>query len=120
MAEKKTVKTKNKKSKQDIFIDAATKILIRFCSESRRLRLENEKLLQKIHEQTERSALSVAKCKRQIESFEDSLLHIMHNIKKNQFLYAHYPDEWAKDYRSIKKGIKFENEFIDKKGAVNA
>lgn len=49
------------------------------------------------------------------EALEDSLLHLMHNIKKNQFLYAHYPEDWVKDYLSIKKGIKYENLFMDKK-----
>jgi len=50
-----------------------------------------------------------------IESFEESLLMIMHNIKKNQFLYSHYPEDWVKDYLSVKGGIKFENKFMDKK-----
>ena len=109
-----------KKVKKDEFLEKVAKTLSLISSESRRLRIENAKLLEKIQHQLECNAFSVDKCKRQIESFEDSLLHIMHNIKKNQFLYAHYPDEWVKDYRSLKKGLKFENEFMDKKGALNA
>lgn len=112
--------TEKKKTKQDEFFEKALKTLSLFSSESRRLRIENAKLLEKIHFQAERSALSVAQSKKQIENFEDTLLHIMHNIKKNQFLYSHYPDEWVKDYHTVKDGIKFENEFMDKKGAVNA
>lgn len=50
-----------------------------------------------------------------VEGLEESMLYVLHNIKKNQFLYAHYPEEWVKDYLSIKKGIKYENEFMDKK-----
>ena len=47
---------------------------------------------------------------KKLEAFEESLLFIMHNIKKNQFLYAHYPDDWVKDYLDVKKGLKYENE----------
>jgi nitrogen-specific signal transduction histidine kinase len=46
---------------------------------------------------------------KRIESWEESMLYIYHNIKKNQFLYAHYPDEWVKDYKDIKQGLKDEN-----------
>lgn len=111
--------TKEKKVTKDAFFEKAVKTLTLISSESRRLRIENGKLLGKIQDQAERSAFSVAQCRKQIESFEDTLLHIMHNIKKNQFLYAHYPDEWAQDYRSIKKGIKCENKFMDEQGALN-
>jgi len=48
------------------------------------------------------------------EKMEETFLYIMHNIKKNQFLYAHYPEDWVKNYQDIKKGIKSENEFMDK------
>ena len=50
-----------------------------------------------------------------LENFEDSLFHIVHNIKKNQFLYSHYPEEWVKNYLDIKEGVKFENEYMEKK-----
>lgn len=50
-----------------------------------------------------------------VESLEESFLLVMHNIKKNQFLYSHYPEEWVKDYLSIKEGLKHENNFMDKK-----
>lgn len=49
-----------------------------------------------------------------MESWEESLLYTYHNIKKNQFLYAHYPDAWAKNYHDIKDGLKNENEYLDK------
>ncbi|NGX57211.1 MAG: hypothetical protein K940chlam3_00095 [Chlamydiae bacterium] len=49
------------------------------------------------------------KIEKRIESWEESMLFIYHNIKKNQFLYAHYPDDWVKDYNDIKRGVKAEN-----------
>jgi len=49
-----------------------------------------------------------------LESFEESMLFIMHSIKKNQFLYSHYPDEWVKDYLSLKHGLVTENEYMDR------
>lgn len=54
------------------------------------------------------------KCEKRLQEFEDTLMHLYHNIKKNQFLYSHYPDEWAKNYSEIKKGIKNENVFMQK------
>lgn len=56
--------------------------------------------------------------KKKLEDFEESLMYIMHNIKRNQFLYAHYPEEWVENYLSIKDGLKAENEFMSKKGAI--
>lgn len=53
-----------------------------------------------------------------LEDFEETLLYIMHNIKRNQFLYSHYPEEWVENYLSIKEGLKAENEFMEKKGAT--
>lgn len=50
-----------------------------------------------------------------MESWEESMLYLMHNIKKNQFMYSHYPDEWAKNYQSIKEGAKFENVWLTAK-----
>jgi hypothetical protein len=81
-----------------------------------------EEIAQNLHlikEEVGEMARCFIENKNQIESFEDALLHIMHNIKKNQFLYAHYPEEWVTDYISIKEGIKFENKFMEEKGAVN-
>ncbi len=49
------------------------------------------------------------------EKLEETFLYILHNVKKNQFLYAHYPEDWVNDYLDIKKGLKSENEFMDKK-----
>lgn len=49
------------------------------------------------------------------ESLEEGLMYVLHNIKKNQFLYANYPDEWVKEYADIKKGIQAENKFMDDK-----
>ena len=59
--------------------------------------------------------MTVTDMETKLDQFEEALLHIMHNIKKNQFLYAHYPEEWVKNYLSIKKGIKYENEFMEDK-----
>ncbi len=50
-----------------------------------------------------------------VANLEESILYIFHNVKKNQFLYAHYPDDWVTDYLSIKEGVKFENEYMEKK-----
>ena len=49
------------------------------------------------------------------QSWEETLLLIYHNIKKNQFLYSHYPDEWAKKYSDIKQGLRDENEALDER-----
>ena len=113
------VKEKKKKLKTEDILDKIEKTLSHLSRETTRLRVGNEKALKKIQDQCERSALSVSQSKKQIESFEDGLFHIMHNIKKNQFLYSHYPDEWAKNYTSIKKGMVSENKFMEQKGAVN-
>ena len=60
-----------------------------------------------------------------IESFEVAMLTIMHNIKKNQFLYSHYPDDWVKSFNNhkekidiamkncIKESLKMENNYMD-------
>lgn len=77
-----------------------------------------EKTLQEVKEFTQQAEFLSKQCKDQIESFEDGMLHIMHNIKKNQFLYAHYPEEWVQNYLSLKEGMKYENEFMEKKGAI--
>lgn len=50
-----------------------------------------------------------------IATWEESMLYIMHNIKKNQFLYANYPDDWVKHYNDIKEGLENENAYMDKK-----
>ena len=48
-----------------------------------------------------------------IESWEESLMLIFHNIKKNQWLYSHYPDEWLKNYLDAKKIVKVENKNLE-------
>lgn len=48
-------------------------------------------------------------------SWEETLLLVYHNIKKNQFLYAHYPDDWVKKYSDIKQGLRDENEAMDER-----
>lgn len=53
--------------------------------------------------------------KDRFESWEETLLFVYHNIKKNQFLYAHYPDEWVKKYSDIKQGLRDENEAMDER-----
>lgn len=50
-----------------------------------------------------------------VEGFEETLLCLQHNIKKNQFLYAHYPEDWVKSYQDLKEGMKHENEFMQSK-----
>lgn len=51
------------------------------------------------------------------DSLEETILSIYHNIKRNQFLYAHYPEEWDKTFLEMKKKIKEENcEFCKCKG----
>lgn len=77
-------------------------------------RVRNERVLKDLKNYLERADYVMEQFEKRIEGFEDSLLHIMHNIKKNQFLYAHYPEEWVHDYLSIKEGLKFENERMDK------
>lgn len=53
--------------------------------------------------------------KDRFESWEETMLVVYHNIKKNQFLYSHYPDDWAKKYSDIKAGLRNENEHLDEK-----
>ncbi len=50
-----------------------------------------------------------------VKDWEDSLYYIFHNIKKNQFLYSHYPEDWVKSYLDLKGGTQYENEFMQKK-----
>ncbi|HUU88164.1 MAG TPA: hypothetical protein VMX17_10480 [Candidatus Glassbacteria bacterium] len=50
-----------------------------------------------------------------LSSNEETFLFLMHNIKKNQFLYSNYPDDWIKSYLDIKNCILFENRKMDEK-----
>lgn len=45
-----------------------------------------------------------------VELLEETLLIIYANIKRNQFLYSHFPEEWDQTYLSFKEQIKAENE----------
>lgn len=49
---------------------------------------------------------------KRMESWEETLLYLSHNIKKNQYLYSHYPDEWVNNYLDIKRGLKGENNWM--------
>jgi len=74
--------------------------------------------LEKVEKKNEKYVTScVDACqeiRKKVEAWEDNFYHIMHNIKKNQFLYSHYPEDWVKNFTSIKEGIKKENKFMDK------
>lgn len=52
------------------------------------------------------------------QAWEETLLLTYHNIKKNQFLYSHYPDEWVKKYSDIKQGLRDENEAMDERKLI--
>jgi len=82
-------------------LDRNTRILEKKLKLSEKLDLDVTSLLQKIEVK--------------VEHLEETFLCIFHNIKKNQFLYSHYPDDWVKEYLDIKEGLKFENKFLDKK-----
>jgi len=71
----------------------------------------NSEILKSLISFNERSIVLTEK----INEWEESMLFILHNIKKNQFLYSHYPDQWVKDYYSIKSGLKIENIYMDNK-----
>ena len=48
-------------------------------------------------------------CKK-IDQLEETFLIMFTNIKRNQFLYSHYPEEWwEKNYVDIKEKMKKEN-----------
>lgn len=66
--------------------------------------------------------LELAKLKKEVseykshyEKLDETILYTMHAVKKNQFLYSHYPDEWAKNYEEMKKGLIEENNYLDEK-----
>jgi hypothetical protein len=46
-----------------------------------------------------------------IEDLEESFSIIFHNIKRNQFLYSKYPEEWWEtNYINFKESLKLQNE----------
>lgn len=73
----------------------------------------NADALKSIRSGTSKSELVVKKLAKNFASYEESLLMVMHNIKKNQFIYSHYPDEWVKNYLDVKKGLQDENRFLE-------
>ena len=50
-----------------------------------------------------------------VEAWEESLYYIFHNVKRNQFLYSHYPEEWVKNFQDLKAATLFENAYMDEK-----
>lgn len=86
--------------------------------EMERTRKTHEEFLTTLNSSFQEAMFSIHQGNQKIESFEDSMLHILHNIKRNQFLYSHYPEEWVKNYQSLKEGLKAENEFMERKEAL--
>lgn len=82
--------------------------------EMKKIKARNEEISQEFKDYAERSTYVLDEVRETLEDFEESMMYIMHNIKKNQFLYAHYPEEWVNSYLDIKNGMKYENEFMDK------
>lgn len=63
----------------------------------------------------EEVGFSYKKIEERIESWEEQFYYIFHNIKKNQFLYSHYPDYWVKSFADLKEALKYENEMMNQK-----
>ncbi len=124
---KKEIKTEGKNPSLEEQIKTEVKIPLAQQMISKRLRQiqeemikitkKNEATSKDIKDYAERGNLALESVQRMVNNFEDSMLHILHNIKKNQFLYAHYPDEWVRNYQDLKKGIKYENEFMQGKNS---
>ena len=85
----------------------------------KKMAVENEKFFSFItHHMKELKDLSIAassQCIHSLETvgekirdWEESFYYIFHNIKKNQYLYAHYPDDWVKEYLDIKRALEAE------------
>jgi hypothetical protein len=67
---------------------------------------EGNKQLAEIFKRLEKSLKENAK---KMSSMEETFLVIYTNIKQNQFLYAHYPEEWDRTYLQMKANLKKEN-----------
>lgn len=109
-----TVPNKVEKERLD-YLGMISKKMKQIFRKIKSMESEQEKLILSIHRQLHAVELVHSDLTDKISFFEESLLLIMHNIKKNQFLYSHYPDEWAKDYLAVRKGIEEENSFLDKR-----
>lgn len=79
--------------------------------------------VKKIHSKAEENSVNTKRSLNEItdifnkiiqrmESWEETLLYLSHNIKKNQYLYSHYPDDWVNNYLDIKRGLKSENNWM--------
>lgn len=44
-----------------------------------------------------------------VEILDETFLCIYDNIKRNQFLYAHYPEEWDQTFLQMKEDLKKQN-----------
>lgn len=64
----------------------------------------------------ERLEKSLQENSRKMNSMEETFLIIYTNIKQNQFLYAHYPEEWDRTYLQMKVNLKKENKNLEKSG----
>lgn len=86
---------------------------------ARKWEKERDKHCALLHKMANESLAAVKRSEKAFESFEESLLYVIHNIKKNQFLYSHYPEDWVKNFLSLKEGIQYENKFMENQGAIN-
>ena len=75
----------------------------------------SEEISHQVSQTLERVSHLYVDTMKRIAAWEESMLYIMHNIKKSQYLYSHYPDDWVKEYTDIKEGLVKENEYMDKK-----
>ena len=114
--EMKDQKEKDEKSLENL-VEASFKFLKKADNNNNKITKKMEKLCKEVYEITKQAEFISTRAHSQMESFEESLLYILHNIKKNQFLYSHYPDEWVKNYTSLKQGLKEENKFMQNQGA---
>lgn len=105
----------SRKKDQHIWQRAMTRTEIRFKNKIEQIKLQNLKIEKYANKEWSNAAKTVKVIKNKLDAFDESLMMVIHNIKKSQFLYAHYPDEWVKNYLDVKNGMKKENEYLDKK-----
>ena len=113
--EKKPVEDTETELKVPMTHQMISKRLRQIHEEMIKITKKNAETAKEFKDADERAYFALDRVRNMIDNFEDSMMHILHNIKKNQFLYAHYPDEWAKNYQALKEGIKDENKFMDEK-----
>lgn len=95
-----------------------TKFLHRFLREHKVFYKKADKCFKQISEDSGYSLKAIRCALKEFEKskdiMEETFLSVYSNIKRNQFLYAYYPEEWNETFLEFKEKIKQENkEFED-------